>query len=264
MNELQIFNSAEFGQIRTIVKDNEVWFVGRDIAEALGYSDTKSALIDHVDIEDKNIFKSGDLPPLNFVIPNRGMTFINESGLYSLVLSSKLPTAKQFKRWITSEVLPSIRKHGGYVAKPMNQLEILAESIKIMQEQQRKLDEHSSRLDKVENNVQQIKELEQINSSNWRLHFGTVTRKLAQVYPCLDVENPYQAIRHEFYERLEAEARCNLDIRLKNKKMRALKAGLSMNKIKEFNKLDIIQEDMRLTNSAIAVLKKMSIQYGIN
>ena len=97
MNELQIFNSPEFGQVRTIVKDNEVWFVGRDIAEALGYSDTKSALIDHVDIEDKNIFKSGDLPPLNFVIPNRGMTFINESGLYSLVLSSKLPNAKKFK-----------------------------------------------------------------------------------------------------------------------------------------------------------------------
>ncbi len=115
MNELQIFNSLEFGQVRTIVKDNEVWFVGRDIAEALGYSDTKSALIDHVDIEDKNIFKSGDLPPLNFVIPNRGMTFINESGLYSLVLSSKLPNAKKFKRWITKEVIPSIRKHGGYL-----------------------------------------------------------------------------------------------------------------------------------------------------
>lgn len=115
MNELQIFNSPEFGQVRTIVKNDEVWFIGRDIAEALGYSDTKSALIDHVDIEDKNIFKSGDLPPLNFVIPNRGMTFINESGLYSLVLSSKLPNAKKFKRWITKEVIPSIRKHGGYL-----------------------------------------------------------------------------------------------------------------------------------------------------
>jgi len=258
MNELQIFNSAEFGQIKIIEKDNSVWFVGKDIAETLGYSNPPKAIRDHVDEDDKlteRIVLSGQ---------NREVIIINESGLYSLVLSSKLSTAKQFKRWVTSEVLPSIRKHGGYIAKPMNQLEILAESIKIMQEQQRKLDEHSSRLDKVENNVQQIKELEQINSSNWRLHFGTVTRKLAQVYPCLDVENPYQAIRHEFYERLEAEARCNLDIRLKNKKMRALKAGLSMNKIKEFNKLDIIQEDMRLTNSAIAVLKKMSIQYGIN
>lgn len=258
MNELQIFNSPEFGQVRTIIKDDEVWFVGKDVATALGYKDTINALKAHIGIEDKDRWQ------ITTQFGKKDTTIINESGLYSLVLSSKLSTAKQFKRWVTSEVLPSIRKHGGYIAKPMNQLEILAESIKIMQEQQRKLDEHSSRLDKVENNVQQIKELEQINSSNWRLHFGTVTRKLAQVYPCLDAENPYQAIRHEFYERLEAEARCNLDIRLKNKKMRALKAGLSMNKIKEFNKLDIIQEDMRLTNSAIAVLKKMSIQYGIN
>lgn len=167
MNELQIFNSPEFGQVRTIVKNDEVWFVGRDVAEALGYELARKAILDHVEKEDKEIlsknqtFQNGTLE-----IPNRGLTIINESGLYSLALSSKLSTAKQFKRWVTSEVLPSIRKHGGYVAKPMNQLEILAESIKIMQEQQRKLDEHSSRLDKVENNVQQIKELEQINSSN--------------------------------------------------------------------------------------------------
>ena len=114
MNQLQIFKSEEFGQIRTITRDNYVWFVGKDVASALGYSDTKSALIDHVDIEDKQIFKSGDLPPLNFNIPNRGMSFINESGLYSLVFSSKLPTAKEFKRWVTKEVLPSIRKTGSY------------------------------------------------------------------------------------------------------------------------------------------------------
>lgn len=130
--------------------------------------------------------------------------------------------------------------------------------------QQRRLEEHDNRLAKVENNIQQIKELEQINASNWRLYFGSVTRKIAKYYPCLDMENPYQAIRHEFYERLEAEARCDLDRRLKNKKERAYKAGLNKNKIKEFNKLDIIEEDARLINSAIAVLKKMSIQYGIN
>lgn len=115
MNELKIFNSPEFGQIKIIEKDNSVWFVGKDVAEALEYVNTKQALIDHVDVEDKQIFKGSDLRPLDFVIPNRGMTFINESGLYSLVLSSKLPNAKKFKRWITKEVIPSIRKHGGYL-----------------------------------------------------------------------------------------------------------------------------------------------------
>lgn len=148
--------------------------------------------------------------------------------------------------------------------KPLTQLDILEQSIKLMKEQQKRLEEHDNRLAKVENNIQQIKELEQINASNWRLYFGSVTRKIAKYYPCLDMENPYQAIRHEFYERLEAEARCDLDRRLKNKKERAYKAGLNKNKIKEFNKLDIIEEDARLINSAIAVLKKMSIQYGIN
>ena len=112
MNELKIFENEDFGQIRAIEKDGEPWFVGKDVAEALGYSDSKSAISDHVDTEDKQILQKGQNTTLD--IPNRGLTVINESGLYSLILSSKLPTAKKFKRWVTSEVLPSIRKHGMY------------------------------------------------------------------------------------------------------------------------------------------------------
>lgn len=259
MNELQIFKSPEFGQLRTIIKDDEIWFVGKDVASVLGYSNPLKAIRDHVDDDDKGMNET--FTPAG---GKQQTLFINESGLYSLALSSKLPKAKEFKRWITKEVIPSIRKYGGYIAKPLNQLDILEQSIKLMKEQQKRIEEHSNRLAKVENNIQQIKELEQMNASNFRLHFGAITRKIAQYYPCLDMENPYQAIRHEFYERLEAEARCDLDRRLKNKKERALRAGFSKNKIKEINKLDIIQEDTRLINSAIAVLKKMSIQYGIN
>ena len=261
MNELQIFKSPEFGQVRMIIINNEVWFIGRDVAIALGYAKPENAIHMHVDEEDKT----------TTLIQGNGSNYksktiiINESGLYSLALSSKLPKAKEFKRWITKEVIPSIRKYGGYIVnKPINQLDILEQSIQIMKEQQRRLEEHDNRLAKIESNIEQIKELEQINASNWRLYFGSVTRKIAKYYPCLDMENPYQAIRHEFYERLEAEARCDLDRRLKNKKERAYKAGLNKNKIKEINKLDIIEEDARLINSAIAVLKKMSIQYGIN
>lgn len=109
MNELQIFNSPEFGQVRTIVIDNEVWFVGKDVAEALGYSDTNQAIRKHIDEEDKLTRQ------IDGIGQKREMYIINESGLYSLVLSSKLPTAKKFKRWITKEVIPSIRKHGGYL-----------------------------------------------------------------------------------------------------------------------------------------------------
>lgn len=113
MNELKIFENDQFGKVRVIKIDEEPWFVGKDVAAALGYSDTKSALKDHVDVEDKQIVQRGQIATLD--IPNRGMTMINESGLYSLVMSSKLPSAKAFKRWVTSEVLPSIRRHGAYV-----------------------------------------------------------------------------------------------------------------------------------------------------
>lgn len=260
MNELKIFNNPEFGQLRTIIKDDEIWFVGKDVASLLGYSNPLKAIRDHVDDDDKGMNET--FTPAG---GKQQTLFINESGLYSLVLSSKLPIAKKFKRWVTSEVLPSIRKHGGYIVnKPMNQLEILAQSVKILQEQEQKLAEHDTRIEKIENNVNEIKELEKMNVSNWRLYFGTITRKIAQYYPILENENPYHVVRSEFYRLLEAEAHCDLTRRLKYKKERAYKSGFSKTRINEINKLDVIQEDNRLVNSAIAVLKKMSIQYGFN
>ena len=112
MNELMIFNNPEFGEIRTVEVNGEPWFVGKDVATALGYGEGKSlanAVANHVDEEDKGFTE--------LMTPggNQKMVIINESGLYSLVLSSKLPGAKRFKRWITSEVIPSIRKHGAYL-----------------------------------------------------------------------------------------------------------------------------------------------------
>lgn len=109
MNQLRAFNNETFGFIRVIDKDGDPWFVGKDVAEILGYSNPRKALIDHVDEDDKGVTKCD----------TRGgaqeFTVINESGLYSLVLKSKLPKAKEFKKWITSDVLPSIRKHGAYL-----------------------------------------------------------------------------------------------------------------------------------------------------
>ena len=108
MNDVQIFNHDEFGKIRGVMIDGNPWFVGKDVAQALGYTNPAKALIDHVDEEDK--LNNETLSSLG----QRGGWLINESGLYSLILSSKLPDAKKFKRWVTSEVLPSIRKTGSY------------------------------------------------------------------------------------------------------------------------------------------------------
>ena len=107
-NEIKVFSNEEFGKVRVLNIDNEPWFVGRDVAEVLGYSNTRDAISKHVDEEDKGVAKC-DTPS-----GAQQMTIINESGMYSLILSSKLPNAKKFKRWVTSEVLPSIRKTGSY------------------------------------------------------------------------------------------------------------------------------------------------------
>ena len=109
MNGIQIFQNPTFGKVRALNIDGEPWFVGKDVAAALGYKNTKDALIRHVDDEDKRGSR--------FPTPSgeQNMTIVNESGLYSLILSSKLESAKAFKRWVTAEVLPGIRKHGAYM-----------------------------------------------------------------------------------------------------------------------------------------------------
>lgn len=138
MQELQIFNSPEFGQIRTIERGGEPWFVGKDVAEALGYANARNAVPDHVDDEDKLRTQ------IEYAGQKREVTLINESGLYSLVLSSKLPGAKQFKRWITSEVIPSIRKHDAYIT-PDKLEQVLLNPDTLMQLAQNLKDEQEKR-----------------------------------------------------------------------------------------------------------------------
>lgn len=130
MNDLQIFNNDEFGEIRTVVIDNEPWFVAKDITERLGYQNGRDALYKHVDEEDKGVAKCDTLGGV------QDLSVINESGLYSLILSSKLPEAKRFKHWVTSEVLPEIRKTGGYIA-PRS----FAEALQLAADQARKMEE---------------------------------------------------------------------------------------------------------------------------
>lgn len=111
MGEMQIFSNPEFGQVRVVERDGAPWFVGKDVAELLGYADPNKAVAMHVDSEDKLNDKTSSS------LGQRGGWLINESGVYSLILSSKLPKAKQFKRWVTSEILPAIHKHGAYMTE---------------------------------------------------------------------------------------------------------------------------------------------------
>ena len=139
MNELQIFNNEEFGKIRTVTINNEPWFVSKDVATALGYSNSRDAISKHVFDDDKGVAKC-DTPS-----GRQEMSVINESGLYALIFGSKLDSAKRFKHWVTSEVLPSIRRSGSY------QKSLTPEQM--MRIQLEMIDDVSGRVTKLENTM---------------------------------------------------------------------------------------------------------------
>ena len=146
MSDLQLFQNPEFGRVRIVEVNGEAWMVGKDVAEALGYKDTVNAIKAHVDDEDK---KGG----WRITTPSgeQQMTIINESGLYSLVLSSKLPNARKFRRWVTNEVLPTVRRHGAYMTPETLQAAILNPDTMIQLCQQLKAEQERSRQLEAEN-----------------------------------------------------------------------------------------------------------------
>ena len=178
MNELQNFNFS--GQnVRIITINGEPWFVGKDVADILGYSNSRKALSDHVDDEDKGVTKSDTLGG------SQNITIINESGLYSLILKSKKPEAKQFKRWVTSEVLPTIRKHGAYNAKvPTTQRELVQLALSANEET-------NQRIDVIENKIHDIEENKLITTEDKGTIDSHVRKKVYQI--CKDLRLSQEA-----------------------------------------------------------------------
>ena len=173
MNDIEIFKNPEFGEVRTTMIDGEPWFVGKDVAEALGYSNARDALYRHVEDEDKqtSCFTTGG--------QNYNMTIINESGLYSLTLSSKLPSAKKFKHWVTHEVIPTIRKTGSYsIGVPRT----FAEALRLAADQQEQIEKQqkliSEQKPKVEffDTVAESKTAVSMNDAAKSLNFNNVGR----------------------------------------------------------------------------------------
>ena len=144
LNELQILKNVEFGDIRTMNINGEPWFVGFDVADALGYKNQSDAIMKHVAEEDRRVIQKSQITTLADV-PNRGFTFINESGLYALMFGSKLDSAKRFKHWVTSEVLPSIRRTGSY-QKPLTPEQMMRIQLEM-------IDDVSDRVTKLENTM---------------------------------------------------------------------------------------------------------------
>lgn len=144
MNEIKLFTNKEFGEIRTMNIDEEPWFVGKDVAEALGYSNASKAVSTHVGEEDR-ILKVLEADSQNGNVVKTQTALINESGLYALIFGSKLESAKRFKHWVTSEVLPAIRKTGSY-QKPMSPVEMMRIQLGM-------IDDHEGRITELEQNM---------------------------------------------------------------------------------------------------------------
>lgn len=176
MENLQIFKNEQFGDVRVLEKDGEPWFVGKDICQILGYQNGSRDINRHVDEEDRQNYQNGTLET------NRGMTIINESGLYSLILSSKLPQAKQFKRWVTGEVLPSIRKHHAYMT-PDKIEDILLNPDTIISLAQELKDERALRnrlQDKVEKDMPKVLFADAVSASDTSILVGDLAKLLNQ------------------------------------------------------------------------------------
>lgn len=193
-NKLQVFTSEQFGQIRVIDQNGEPWFVGNEVTDILGYSNARDALAKHVDEEDKNSVAIRDGIPGNPI-----QTIINESGLYSLVLTSKLPTAKQFKRWITSEILPTIRKHGMY-ATPDTVEKILEDPdtvIRILQEMKKERARRMKAEEQIRLDAPKVLFADCVSQADTDILVGELAKLLKQ--------NGMDIGQNRLYEKLRAE-----------------------------------------------------------
>lgn len=194
-NNIQIFENQEFGKIRTIIKDGEIWFIGKDAADILGYANTRDALLKRVDEEDK----LDGVAICDSIGREQTPILINESGLYSLILSSKLPTAKKFKRWITGEVLPSIRKHGGYIQgqESMTDEELMLKALQIAQ---KKIEEKNrlitKQTEKIEEDKPKVIFADSVAGSKTSILIGELAKLIKQ--------NGYDIGQNRLYEWLRA------------------------------------------------------------
>lgn len=235
MNELQIFNSEEFGDIRTVQLNNETYFVGKDVATALGYADTFGALKKHIMDEDKLVCQ------IDSAGQKRDVTVINESGLYALIFGSKLESAKRFKHWVTSEVLPAIRKTGAY-QKPMTtdqKIQLLAQGNV----------ELTEKIDKVDKDLQEFK----ADMPLLALECQRITRaKNQKVVPLMGGKDApaykNKSLMHKVYSDVDAQLRREFGVNT-YKAIKRSQCDLAVEIIKKYELPRCLREEIEDENS---------------
>lgn len=251
MNQLQIFENPEFGAVRTVEIDGEVWLVGKDVADDLGYQNGSRDINRHVDEEDRKkmmIFDGNQ---------NKEAIVINESGLYALVLSSKLPTARKFRHWVTSEVLPSIRKTGSYTQPNLSNLSPQLQLLINMEMEQKR---QAEQLATVEQKVDDIRDLVGINPNGWREDCRKLIARIAQT---LGGMTYIRDVNTEVYDLVDARAGVSLATRLTNKRRRMADEGVCKSKRDKLSKVDVIADDKKLIEIYIKVVRELAVKYGV-
>lgn len=240
MSELQIFKSEEFGQIRTLENKNGIWFVAKDVCEALNLSNPSITV---------NRLDSDEVTKLNLGGQVGETNLVNEYGLYNLVLGSRKSEAKEFKRWITHKVIPSIRKTGQYSQKPKS-----IEDLIIMQAQSVK--ELRGEVKRQQEQIQNIKGAIIHTDEDWRRWVNSQLNRISFE------EGNYQEVRKQSYDILENRASCRLSIRLDNLKDRMIKAGATKTAANKACMLDVIETDVRLKEIYTAIVEKLVIKFS--
>ena len=249
MNNLQIFENKEFGQVRTLIKDGQPWFVAKDICTALGLGDTSKAM-ERLDPDEKGT---------NSILTPGGtqeMWCVNEYGLYNLVIASRKPEAKSFKRWITHEILPSIRQTGGYITPQAQMLQFLQGMLDEMKRQAAELNEVKEQSSKALETTQNIKDTLINTYDNWR---DWVKQNVSAIQKGSNMS--YQDVYSRMYEELERRAKCRLSIRVDNQRKRMAMAGASKTAVDNYRSIDAIEDDARLKEIFTAIVKEYAVKY---
>ncbi|WP_196595922.1 MULTISPECIES: BRO-N domain-containing protein [Pectinatus] len=246
MNDLQIFENKEFGKVRTILIENEPWFVAKDVCDCLEIGNNRQALT-RLDDDEKDVI-SNDTPG-----GKQKLQAVNEYGLYSLVLSSRKKEAKQFKRWITHEVIPAIRKTGSYATQKLSpQLQVLINLEMKQKEHDHLIAEANKRIDGIRNVVA-------LNPNDWRKESSALLNKMALSMGGYEHVKP---LRAESYKLLDERMGVDLQCRLTNKRRRMADEGICKSRRDRLNQLDVIAEDKKLIEGYVAIIKEMAIKYG--
>lgn len=242
MKALQVFNYRG-DPVRTAQVDGQIWFLAMDVCRVLELGNVSQAVA-RLDADEKGIYTT-DTPG-----GPQEMLHVNESGLYSLILTSRKPEARAFKRWVTHEVLPQIRRTGAYL--PQSPTEALLQAVTILHEQEK-------RLQQLEAGQEHIRETIAYQPDNWRRDMHRLFNRIVERHG----REKFAALRHETYKRLEERAHVDLDRRLQNLKARLALEGATKTAIDKANRLDVIEADPKLREIYAIILKELAIREAV-